>query len=263
MNAATVKEWLQITDITKLMEIIASFQSRHNEDDAAAATTTTTKAEEEMVNAADEEQRLKVQILLWNRIFQIQKEQKFSLTDQAITVRNTGTVWMRMGDTDRAIGQYQKSLEMCPTGDATIQTYQLLGQAYVNASEYDKAIESHQRAIDELVAAEKSSTVDLALAYAQVAGVLEAQSEFSTALDWLQKALDCASTITVETEQLPVVATIHAQRGTLLEKLGEYSQAVESLKIAFAALQQTKGKDHDKTKEIEYILEMASELAEG
>jgi tetratricopeptide (TPR) repeat protein len=243
MDTATAKQLLQSTDIEKLRESAESFV-HYNSD-----------------SSAQEEQILKLQVLLWSRILQLQKLENKSSTEHAETLTAMGTVWMRMGENDRATGQLQKALELQPVGMAAARIYQLLGEVQVNASQYQQAAEYHQKAIAELIESDTASQVDLCLAYGQLAGVFEAQSEFSTALEWLEKAQTVCEKIENEKEKQEVLGIVLSQRGTLQEKLGQYQEAVGSLTIAHGALVQTRGKDHPQTKEIEYLLGMASDLA--
>ena len=242
MDTATAKALLQSTDIAKLQSSAEEVAGYETDD------------------RGQEAQFLKLQLLLWNRVLQLQKAAGASAPEQAAALASIGTVWMKMGDNDRAIGQLQKSLELQPTGPSAVKSEQLLGQVYINSSEYDQAAEHFQRAIAELVSSGAPQD-ELALAYGQLASVFEAKSDFSDAVEWLEKACDACEKIPSADAKSSALAVIQAQRGTLHEKLGEYSKAVDSLTVALAALEETRGKDHSRTKEIAYLLEMASGLA--
>jgi tetratricopeptide (TPR) repeat protein len=211
------------------------------------------------------------------------------------TLTKTGAVWLRLGDPSRAIGQLKKALEVQDSGGpvvtTTVPTYQLLGQAYMVLSDYTAAAEHHARAIreledsiqqqqqsqqqsqqpnnnnstDESPVSSQSNTknknslqFDLVLAHCQLASVYEASSEFSDALDWLQKADEACADCRSEDERDQAVAVVQAQLGTLNEKLGDYTEAMIALSRAHEALVRTLGEDHTRTKEIRYLIDMAS-----
>lgn len=243
MDTATAKALLQSTDIVKLQEAAEQVAGQRTDDHG------------------QEVQLLKLQLLLWNRILQLQKASNASDADQAVTFQSSGSVWMRMGDNDRAIGQLKKALELQPTGPAAVKVEQLLGQVYINSSEYEQAAEHYQKAIAELVEQDGAQQDELALAYGQLAAVYEAQSDFPTAQDWLAKAVEACERIDDAASKSSAVATIQSQRGTLHEKLGEYNKAVEALGVAVKALEESRGKDDSRTKEIAYLLEIATGLA--
>ena len=248
MDTASAKALLQSTDIMKIKETAQTFAGYSTDDPAL------------------DQQYLKLQILLWNRVLQLQKQQSSGISsskEQAATLSATATVWMRMGEMDRAMGQLHKAVELQPTGIGSVKMYQLLGQAAMTNSDYDKAAEHHTRAISELVESQAATQYDLALAYSKMAGVYEAQSEFQKAMDWLHKAVEASDSIEGgDDKKLEAVATVQAQLGTLKEKLGEYKESVDALTKAHDALVQTKGKDHSRTKEVAFLLDMAASLAE-
>lgn len=243
MDTATAKELLQSDDIPKLRQAVNSLQNY------------------ETNSSAEEEQILKLQLLIWNRVLQLSTNASDS--EKAEIFVSCGNVWMRMGENERASGQLQKALALQKSaGDciATVKTLQLLGQAAVNSSDYETATEYHQKAIAELVNNNEQQS-ELALAYTQLASVFEAQSEFATALQWIDKAADIYDKISSDKED-EIVAVVEAQRGTLQEKLGEYEQAVVSLSKAHDALMRTRGEDHPRTQEISFLLEMARSLVD-
>lgn len=243
MDTATAKELLQSDDVPKLRQAANSLQNYETD------------------SSAEEEQILKLQLLIWNRILQLSASAPDA--EKAEVFVMSGNVWMRMGDNERASGQLQKALALQKSvGDciAIVRTLQLLGQAAVNSSDYDAATEYHQKAIAELVDNNEQQS-ELALAYSQLASVFEVQSEFATALQWIDKATDIYDKVASDKED-EIVAVVEAQRGTLQEKLGEYEKAVVSLSKAYDALLRTRGEDHPRTQEISFLLEMARSLVD-
>jgi tetratricopeptide (TPR) repeat protein len=234
MDPAEVKAWMQSSDTGKLEETVRSFDDYQTE------------------RAEDEQQLLKLRILLWSRILALQRAASNDCSD---ALRKIGKCWIGMGETDKAIGFLTKALEMKP-GDAV--SLEHLAAAYTDLSNYEKAIELREKAIS--VLEKESDKVATALAYAKLANTYDIKGEFGESVTWFQKA-DAAmkDAGTADTEDAGIILT---QMGSLLQKMGEYEQAVETLTRAHKVYVAVKGEEHPKTEEIAFLLEMASDLIE-
>jgi tetratricopeptide (TPR) repeat protein len=234
MDPAEVKALMQSSDIGKLEETVCSFDDYHTE------------------TREDEQQLLKLRILLWNRILALQRA---ASTDCSAALCKIGQCWIGMGETDKAIGFLTKALEMKP-GDAV--SLEHLAAAYTDLSNYEKAIELRVKAIS--VLEKESDKAATASAYAKLANTYDIKGDYGESVTWFQKAdATMKDAGTADTEDEGVILT---QMGNLLQKMGEYEQAVETLTRAHKVYVTLKGEEHPKTEEIAFLLEMASNLIE-
>eukprot|EP00522_Entomoneis_paludosa_P013108 CAMPEP_0172450078 /NCGR_PEP_ID=MMETSP1065-20121228/8582_1 /TAXON_ID=265537 /ORGANISM="Amphiprora paludosa, Strain CCMP125" /LENGTH=241 /DNA_ID=CAMNT_0013201847 /DNA_START=225 /DNA_END=950 /DNA_ORIENTATION=- len=238
IDTAQVKALLGSNDLDALQKGL---------DEIASAESTFSQS-----SASQQEQLLKLQILLQSRILAVQQQQELPSNELVITYRRLAILWMRSGETEKAVGQLQKALAL--SGDDP-ETLQLLARAHLNLSKYDLAIATQEKAIGILETTAASNADPLASAHVQLATVYEAKGEFQQAIALLQKA-SAMSDDTILSEL--VQAEIHGKLGIICEKIGEEKQAVESLTKAHDLYVKTKGESYYKTQEIAYLLDMAS-----
>lgn len=234
MDPSAVKELLQSSDVGKLEETVRSF------DDFQTTTEN------------DERQLIKLRILIWNRICGLQQG---SGADATNAFRNIGKCWMDMGEVERAVGQLKRALEASPEDAISMG---LLGEAYAETSDYTQAVEFQQKAIG--ILEKDTDKKALALAYNRLANTYNVKCDFADAVAYYQKAES-----TLQDAGLAETAdmgSILGELGALLEKTGEYEQAVEVFTRAHKVFCTTKGEDDPKTEEIAYLLEMASNLVD-
>jgi tetratricopeptide (TPR) repeat protein len=234
MEPAEVMELIQSSDAGKLEETVRSYDNFQTE------------------TSEDEQQLLKLRILLWNRIFALQKAAKVDYSEALLRI---GQSWIAMGETDRAIGFLAKAVEMKPDDAVSLEH---LAAAYTDMSSYEKAIELRERVIS--ILEKESDKMAIALAYAKLANTFDIKCDFEHAVGWFEKADEALKEAGVaDTEEAGVIL---GQMGHLLEKVGEYEKAVEALTRAHTVYVATKGEGHPKTEEIAFLLEMASNLIE-
>jgi tetratricopeptide (TPR) repeat protein len=233
LDPAAIKELLASTDIAKLEAAVRSY-----EDDFKTET------------SEEEQQSLKLRILLWNRIQALHKEAGISL--QA-SLQNIGRLWFRMGETDKAVGQLTKAMALDPNDALSVD---LLGEAHADLSHYDKAIELHEIAI--AIWEKGSNAQATALSYSKLGNTYWIKGDFAQSLAMFKKAEGIMQEASLGgTEQDGIIL---GQMGMLLERTGEYEQAVEVLKRAHKVLVITRGETDTKTEEVGYLLEMTSEF---
>jgi tetratricopeptide (TPR) repeat protein len=226
IDPVAIKALLQCSNVEELQQSAVEYEQYETEDPNL------------------EEQLLKLQMLLWNRIMQLQKASGAPSSEMAVSLQAMGRLWLHMGDCPKAIGQLSKALELDAENG---KTYELLSEAYSNSSDYENAIQYQEKAIPLLKGADKS------MAYANLAGIHEAMCDFEQALSILQIAeakLESDSDITA--------AEIWGRKGIIHEKMGDYKEAVEDLTKALALYTALKGEDDPKTQEISYLLEVSS-----
>jgi tetratricopeptide (TPR) repeat protein len=233
LDPSAIKELLASTDIAKLEGAVRTY-----EDNALKNESTT----------EEEQQSLKLRILLWNRIQALQKEAGLSLQE---SLQNIGRLWFRMGETDKAVGQLTKAMALDPNDAVSVD---LLGEAHAELSHYDQAIEMHEKAIGIW---EKGTNFQAkALSYSKLGNTYFVKGDFAQSLAMFKKAEGIMKEGGITgTEQDGIIL---GQMGMLLERTGEYEQAVEVLKRAHKVLITTKGETDSKTEEVGYLLEMTS-----
>jgi tetratricopeptide (TPR) repeat protein len=236
IDPAAIKELLSFTDIAKLQGAVRIY-----EDDAL-------KSNEKSTTEEEQQQSLKLRILLWNRIQALQNEAGLSMQE---SLQNIGRLWFRMGETDKAVGQLTKAVALDPNDAVSVD---LLGEAHAELSHYDKAIEMHEIAI---AIWEKGNNFQAkALSYSKLGNTYFLKGDFAQSLAMFKKAEGIMQEGGLGgTEQDGIIL---GQMGMLLERTGEYEQAVEVLRRAHKILVITKGETNSKTEEVGYLLEMTS-----
>ncbi|KAL7561245.1 hypothetical protein ACA910_004166 [Epithemia clementina (nom. ined.)] len=233
ISTAQVKELLQSSDINAIRDTLDEI-----------VRTESSYAE----SASKQEQLLKLQIMLQSRILMLQQSQNAGKAELCATYRRVASLWMRSGETERAVGQLEKALAL-NAEDA--ETLQLKARALLNLAKYNDAVDTQEKAI-ELLEANGGSSDEIASGFFQLASIFEAKGEFQQAIALLKKCgeRDCVAD--------KILAEIYGKIGCLYEKIGEDQFAVEALTKAHELYVKTKGENHCKTQEIAYLLEMAS-----
>jgi tetratricopeptide (TPR) repeat protein len=245
VDAAAIKALLQTGDLLQLQQAVAHFDETFQQYDDTSV---------------EHQQFCKLLIVLYNRILNLQT----SRDDKVATLQRIARLWSDVGEFDKSIAQLRKALELATEGIPSQRApiLQLIGDAYMESSDYRAAVDSHQQAIDRMSSSSPSS--GLALAYARLATVHEASGDFTTASNTLRTALQIIAANAngeggddAERGDKDTAASVYGQLGTLQYKIGEYSQAVENLGKALEL--------HDgsspKAKDLEYLLQMAASLA--
>jgi tetratricopeptide (TPR) repeat protein len=245
VDAAAIKALIQSGDLPQLQEAVAHFDATFQQFEDTSV---------------QHQQYCKLLIILYNRILQLHS----SPEDRIATLHRIARLWSDVGELSRSIAQLNKALEMAVTSNVPSQqapTLQLIGDAYVDYSEYAAAIESHQKAIGWLASTTPPSPpADLATAHARLAGVCEASGDFDGASKALQEAVALLSSGEGDDANAKASASVYGQLGTLQYKIGLYKEAVENLKTSHQLYQSLEG-DSAKARDVEYMLQMATSLA--
>ena len=199
-------------------------------------------------SAAQQEQLLKLQIMLQSRILSIQQSQGVEESELCATYRRVASLWMRAGEIERSVGQLEKALAL---NNEDTEALQLTARAMLNLAKYTEAVHTQEKAI-ELIEQKNNSSDSIVSAHYQLASIYEAMGEFRRAIELLRKLTgrdNVAESIQAE---------IYSKLGVICEKLGEDQQAVDSLSKAHELYVRTIGQSHSKTQEVAYLLEMAS-----
>ena len=238
MDAAAIKKLLHSNDILVIKEGI---------EQVAKAEITTGE------NRRQQEQLVKLQIMLWSRVLHLQQNDSAALEDDSVLTYNAiGQLWMRMGDSEKAVGQFQKALLVC---DKHVSSLELLSQAYTNLREYDRAV-SHQEAAIEIIEKREEANGSmnaLVMAYTQLASIYEAKGDFAQAVSILKKDIDRVEHSTVQED---VAVEVYSRLGVLQTKLGESKDAAVHLQKAHAYYHRVNGENHAKTQEMAFLLEL-------
>lgn len=233
INKAQVKELLQSSDINAIrnaLEDIARMESSFAE------------------NAAEQEQLLKLQIMFQSRILALQQLKNVEAAELCATYRRVASLWLRSGETQRAVGQLEKAIALNAEDPETLQ---LQARAMLNLAKYDDAVSTQQKVI-QLYEGKGGASNEVASALFLLASIFEGKGEFRQAIAHLKKSSE-----TNGVEEI-LLAEIYGKIGCIHEKLGEDQQAVEALTKAHGLYIKIKGENHSKTQEVAYLLELAS-----
>jgi len=244
-DGAGVKALLQSEDIGHLQTVAQQY--------AALADTDENNQQEALC---------KLQIMVWNRVLQLQKTNNVDNSEMIQSLHVVSKLWLEMGEHERGLAQLQRALELQADNPTTLQC---MADQHLAAKNYTAAIDHHQKAIA-LFEKDKDTNkgaAALGAAHCELAHVYEAQAEFETAKTSLQTAqsvLEGASdSAAKEIQQALGLALL--QQGELQYKLGDYEDAVSTLTMASAKINDTLGHEDDRAKECVYLLQMAKDLA--
>lgn len=242
MDSAKVKELLQSTDISLLKDTLRVYQDVNPEEDAR-----------------QQEQLLKLQILLWSRILHLQQnDPNCNPLDIVESYHHLSRCWMSMGDTTKAIGQLRHALAVQADN---CQTLQLLSDAHLSSADYESAIDWQEKAINGMQERRKDGA-SVCFAYGNLGAIFEAKGDFEQAIAVLQKGqsfLPSDNNVALPTGE---AADLAVRLGMLLEKMGQYTKAVQELTVAHKMLVHLKGEGDAQAEEVAYLLDMASNMVE-
>jgi tetratricopeptide (TPR) repeat protein len=257
MDALTVKSLLSTSDVSILQQASQQF------------------ALYEAPNEQYEQDAIKLQVLIQSRILELEKNNINNNNNNnnenhyVESLCTMGKLWLALGERDKAVGQLKKAVEIQPD---LPQSHVCLGLAYTERADYDLAIVHHKKAISAYESCRQQSTTDdttiaLASAYGALSQTYEAQSDFGQAIEAGQKVHSilesCSnSSSTTIIDHDATAGKLYAQIGALFEKTGDYEQAVIFFRRAVVILTNTKGPDHSQTREVEYLLDMASSFVD-
>jgi tetratricopeptide (TPR) repeat protein len=202
-------------------------------------------------NPEEEEKLLKVRIMIWSRITALQKASGDSQID---SLQQIGNLWRTMGYSTKALGQLKLAEKLDAENAVTLG---FMAEAYAEDSKYDLSVQYHEKCIGiwEKSADKKQDT---AVAYRKLANTYWLKGDSQQSLEVLKKAdgiVQDAGLGGTDTD-----AVILGQMGQLLERSGDYEEAVNVLTRAHKVLILTRGATNTKTEEIGFLLEMASNL---
>lgn len=282
IDTAQAKALLQSNDLNELQA--AAIQWGGATDGTTNNTSASAAAQQENDDDHDvdpqyHQQILKLRILLQSRIIQLllkndSQDDNIKNKSLCIAYYDIGNVWMELGDANKAIGQYTKSIEyQCnyiPAYIGMADSYSTLTKTNDAIQSIEKAIELQKQQLqqqkDSLLSS--SMTEDLCLSYVNLAEIYEHTAQFDKAIETLQIVIHTVlkdwttDNITSSTTiQLEIKSMIYSQLGTIQEKIGEYNIAIISLSIAVETMNICYGHEHPKTQEIIYLLEIATSLA--
>lgn len=260
IDTATAKQLLQSKDIAEIQAVVTEYEDHEDPD------------------ASTQYQIIKLLLLLQNRILQLQTASQASNLEQSDTFRGMAQCWMQMGDMEKCQGQLNKSLALdCQNVDALL----LQGEVYSAQARYDQSIEQTEKAIALLQQQQQANDVsnslsrlELALAYSKLASTFEMVGDFEQAVAILKKSItECIDTqkpdsniqasVDEQMNRTMITATLQGHLGTIQEKMGRYGDAIQALTLSVEAHRLGFGKEHSKTLEMEYLLEMATSTNMG
>lgn len=237
IDTATIKTLLASNDIAAIKGGLAALN--------------TTEMKEMYKEAMMEEKHkwLQIQVMLYSRVLALQQAKQAPNKDVSKTYQRIAELWNRLGEADKAVAQLHKALAIEPDN---IHSLQLLSTTHVSLSEYNHAIDVQKKAIELMGKAETPvAEGEMLLGKAQLATIYEAKGEFDQAIALLH---ECESMCPKE----KYLAEVYSRLGQVQQKLGMDAEAISTLTKAKDIYVRTKGEEHKKTKEVIYLLEMAS-----
>lgn len=250
IDTSTAKELLQSSDVTLLKSSL-----KEHRDYLAN--------EGHSIDGAMQLQLIKLLILLYNRLLQVQiTDSATTQAELAITYAGIAYSWNLMSDGEKCNGQLKKSLGCDPN---CIEALILQSELHSNQARFDCAIVEIQKVVSILKEMKDRTKYSLIEAYLKLSAVNEMMGSFDDAIDVLKVAiLEFNQHETEDTTQTQLIKIeLYGRLGTIQDKLALYSDAVDSLSIAVDELKKCYGDKHAKTQELEYILDMAITAKNG
>ncbi len=130
----------------------------------------------------------------WSEVRRVLEESLDFFKDEemiAAICNNLGTIVDRLGEWDKAIEYYEKSLKIKEKlGDfqGMAQTYNNLGLVYKDKSEWDKAIGYYEKSLE--ISEKLGDFQDMALTYINLGTVYKDKSEWDKAIEYYEKSLE-------------------------------------------------------------------------
>lgn len=249
IDTNTAKQLLQSSDVTLLKSSLKDLRNSLDEDQSI----------DDMMRL----QLIKLNILLYNRLLQIQTaDSSTSKAELAVTYAGIAGTWNLMDDGEKCQGQLTKSFGCDPN---CIEALILQSEVHSNQARYDSAIADLQKVVSILKEKKDGPKYGLVEAYLKLSAVHEMRGSFEDAIAVLKDAIKEFSPHKSEdtTQSQLIKIELYGRLGTIQDKLAMYGDAVDSLSIAVAELKKCHGDKHAKTQEMEYILEMATSAKNG
>ncbi|MDX1907393.1 MAG: tetratricopeptide repeat protein [Bacteroidia bacterium] len=147
----------------------------------------------------------------------------------ATLLNNLGFAWYSKGEYDKAIGYYDKALQISlkalgENHPDVATRYDNLGSAWRAKGEYDKAIGYYDKALQISLKALGENHPDVAASYNNLGGVWRAKWEYDKAIGYFDKALQIF--LKALGENHPDVATGYNNLGGVWDSKGEYDKAI-------------------------------------
>ena len=124
----------------------------------------------------------------------ILNENHFSKVYIAVIMDNIGTVYIKLGEYDKAIEQFNQAMTQVTLGDdqcdETTRILHNLGYAYCEQGKYDQAIESYTQTLAIERAALGECHAEIANTICSIGGVYHSQGKYDQAIKQYTKALD-------------------------------------------------------------------------
>jgi tetratricopeptide (TPR) repeat protein len=138
--------------------------------------------------------------------------------------RHLGTIVHRLSEWDKAIGYYEKSLEISEKigyihGIAT--TYGALGLVYADKGEWDIAIDYYEKSLK--IKEEIGYIHGIAAVYGNLGLVYADKGEWDIAIDYYEKSLK----ISEKTGNIHGIAAVYGEMGLVYAAIGEWNKAID------------------------------------
>jgi tetratricopeptide (TPR) repeat protein len=254
IDTATAKQLLQSSDVVELKSSIKSSR------DYLAN-------EANSIDGLMQLQLIKLQVLLYNRLLQLQTaDQSTSQADIATTYAGIAYCWNLMSDGEKCQGQLKKSL-CCDRN--CIEALLLQSELHSGQARFESAIEEIQKVIAIMKEKKDPPKYGLVEALLKMSSIREMMGNFDDAVMVLKDAIaefksGDTDTGNDDTKEIRLIKIeLYGRLGTIQDKLALYSDAIESLTVAVAELRKCHGDKHPKTQELAYILDMAISAKNG
>jgi tetratricopeptide (TPR) repeat protein len=250
IDTNTAKQLLQSSDVELLKSSIKEYR------DYLAN-------EGHSIDGAMTMQLIKLQVLLHNRVLQLQTADPLTTQiELATTYAGIAHSWNMMGDGEKCQGQLKKSLGCDPN---CIEALILQSELHSSQARFTDAVGDIQKVVAILKVSNDHPKYSLIEAYIKLSAIYEMMGSFDDAIAILKDAIiDFNTHETEDTTQTQLIKIeLYGRLGTIQDKLALYSDAVDALSIAVAELKKCYGDKHTKTQEFEYILDMATSAKNG
>jgi tetratricopeptide (TPR) repeat protein len=164
-------------------------------------------------------------------LYNVLLEQTSDETNTAAYYNNLGSVACSHGDYEKAIGYYEKALEiqkiaLPPNHPSLAASYNNIGGVYYNVGEYSKALSSYERSLKIQKRALHPNHPALATTYNNIGEVYRNMGEYSKALSSYERSLEIRKIALPPNH--PDMATSYHNIGSVYNNMGEYSKALSS-----------------------------------
>jgi tetratricopeptide (TPR) repeat protein len=252
IDTAAAKQLLQSSDIQLLKSSLTEYRDYM-------------KKEGYNIDGAMQMQLIKLLILLYNRLLQVQSnDPSITQADIATTYAGIAYSWNLMSDGERCQGQIKKALDCDPN---CIDALTLQSELHSGQARFGSAIVDMQKVITILKDTPDAPKYALVEAYLKLSAIHEMMGSFDASITVLKDAISeftSRNSNDDDTKQIQLIKIeLYGRLGTIQEKIASYHDAVDALSIAVSELTKCYGPEHAKTQEMEYILDMAISAKKG